>query len=301
MDTFLYFYQHLQEHISPIAFSIGPISVGWYALMYLVGFGIVYFLLKYRIKTREYPAESQNCNSKFKTCNTIPDNRYEILNTDTLFSLLFYLFIGLLIGARLGYVLFYNLPYYLENPLEIIWPFDESGNFVGLYGMSYHGGLIGAIIAGYMFSRKFKINFLPLVNFVIPAVPAGYFFGRIGNFLNGELYGRMTEKFWGMYFPADFSGSLRHPSQLYEAALEGLIPFLILWPLRNSDKFKDKLLGLYLTFYAVGRIISEFFREPDSQIGILFGFLTLGQILSLVTLIFGLFFIFYGQKSKKVL
>ena len=138
-----------------------------------------------------------------------------------------------------------------------------------------------------------------MANFVVPAIPVGYFFGRVGNFLNGELYGRATQKFWGMYFPSDAFGLLRHPSQLYEAFLEGIILFFILWFLRNNEKVKDRMLGLYLVGYAMCRIIVEFFREPDEQVGYFFGFSTLGQILSLFMLGIGMYIIFLGQKTKK--
>lgn len=281
MNTFLYQYQHLLYYLNPTAFSIRSFSVGWYSLMYLAAFLAVYFLLKYRIRKNELPAEDGN------------------FNPEKLLDFLLFIFLGLIIGARLGYVIFYNPVYYLHHLLEIISPFDGAGNFIGLYGMSYHGGLIGVVIAAWIFCRKNKINFLNLANWAVPAIPAGYFFGRIGNFLNGELYGRVTEKFWGMYFPSDYSGYLRHPSQLYEAFLEGILLFLILWPLRNNEKVKNNLLALYLIGYALARITAEFFRMPDEQIGYIFGFLTLGQILSFLMLIFGVGLIFYGRKRKK--
>jgi phosphatidylglycerol---prolipoprotein diacylglyceryl transferase len=272
MENFLYFYQHLPQNINPVAFSIGSFSVEWYSLMYLVGFFIVYLLLNYRLKKGE-----------------------GILNKNLILNFLFYAFIGLLIGARLGYAIFYNFSFYLHNPLTIISPFDlKTGEFIGIYGMSYHGGLIGVIITSLIFAKNYKINFWQLTNFVIPAIPAGYFFGRLGNFFNGELYGRITNKIWGMYFPSPnfIPAQLRHPSQLYEALLEGLLTFLILWPLRNNPKFKNKLFGFYLVFYAMARIIAEFFRQPDEQIGYIGNFLTLGQILSFFMLIFGLILIF---------
>ena len=278
MDNFINFYQHLPQYISPAVFSIGRFSIGWYALSYLLGFITVYFLLKYRIKKGEA--------AKIKN---FP------LNNDSILNFLIYIFIGLLIGARLGYAIFYNLPYYLQNPLAIISPFDPvSGEFIGIFGMSYHGGLVGIIIASLIFVKKYKLNFWQLANFAIPAIPAGYFFGRIGNFFNGELYGKITDKIWGMYFSSqNFApAQLRHPSQIYEAVLEGLLIFLILWPLRNNPKFKNKLLGLYLVFYSIARIIAEFFRQPDEHIGYITGFLTLGQILSSFMLIFGLILIF---------
>lgn len=231
-------------------------------------------------------------------------NDLNVINTKLLLDLFLYVIIGLIIGARLGYVIFYNLPYYFRNPWEITLPFKITGywllvtsyQYTGISGMSYFGGLIGIIIAALIFARKYKINFWRLADFVVPAVPAGYFFGRIGNFLNGELYGRVTQKWWGMYFPAD-SFNLRHPSQLYEAFFEGLVLFLVLWLLRNHSKFPGYLLVLYLAGYGLLRFAVEFFREPDSQIGLIMGVLTFGQALSLVLIIILLFISFYLPKK----
>ncbi|HRY82594.1 MAG TPA: prolipoprotein diacylglyceryl transferase [Candidatus Moranbacteria bacterium] len=301
MDNFLYFYQHLPYNINPTAFSLGFFRVDWYSLMYIFGFLAVYLLLKYRIKREEIKLE-EIFNSQFSIFNKFSNQKIKIQKKyeDLLLDLLSYSFLGLIIGARLGYVLFYNFSYYWSNPLAIISPLDSAMHqFIGIYGMSYHGGLIGVILVAWIFARKNKINFFALADFVVPAIPAGYFFGRLGNFLNGELYGRVTEKFWGMYFPSDALGILRHPSQIYEAILEGIILFLVLWTLRNNEKFKDKMLGLYLLGYAICRIIAEFFREPDSQIGYIFSFLTLGQILSGIMLFFGALLIFFGSKLKK--
>jgi len=208
----------------------------------------------------------------------------------------------------LGYVLFYNLPFYLAHPLAIISPFDlETGAFVGIYGMSYHGGLLGVLCAVIIFVKKYKIDFWDLADFLIPAIPAGYFFGRLGNFLNGELYGRATDSWFGMYFSNDNFGLLRHPSQLYEAFLEGLVLFAIFWPGRNRKKWQGKFLALYFIAYAVARFLGEFFREPDLQIGFIylcadakFCVSTLGQLFSL-----GMFFIgggiLFWKKKKTVL
>ena len=281
MHNWLHFYQHLPFHLNPTAFSLGFLRVDWYSLAYIIGFFVVYFLLKYRIKKGEN-------NFNFKVTN--------------LLDLLFYLFVGLLLGGRLGYVFFYNFSYYLKNPMAIISPFDPvTHNFVGIYGMSYHGGLIGVLLLAWFFTRKNKINFYKLANFVAPAVPAGYFFGRLGNFFNGELYGRITTEPWGMYFPTDPSGALRHPSQIYEAILEGMLVFVILWTVRNKEKFQDKTLGIYLVSYAFFRIIIEFFREPDPQIGYILGFLTLGQILCFIMALLGVGLIVYSKKAEKML
>jgi phosphatidylglycerol---prolipoprotein diacylglyceryl transferase len=285
MDKFINYYQHIPERLDPVAFSFGNFSVSWYALMYLVGFIIVYVILGWRIKKGELNFD-EIPNSKFQ----IP-NKSQILNIkyqkDILLSFLIYVFLGLLIGARLGYVLFYDLKYYLADSLTIISPFSATGEFVGIYGMSYHGGLVGAVLMSWLFCRKNDLDLMEMANFVVPAIPAGYFFGRIGNFLNGELYGRITQKPWGMYFPGDSLGLLRHPSQLYEAGLEGVALFFILWTIRNHEKYGKKTLSLYIIGYAAARIIIEFFREPDSQIGYIINCFTMGQILSLVMLFAG--------------
>jgi phosphatidylglycerol:prolipoprotein diacylglycerol transferase len=242
--------------------------------MYLVAFLVVYLLVKFRI------------------------NRKEIFNDQAsklLLDFLLYVFVGLVIGARLGEVFFYNFQYYFVNPLAIISPFDPvTHEFVGIYGMSYHGGLIGVVVAAYLWTRKNKINFLEWANFIVPAIPLGYFFGRIGNFINGELYGRITTKWWGMYFAGD--QYLRHPSQLYEAMLEGIVLFLILWPLRNHKKLKNNMLAIYLAGYAVTRFISEFFREPDGWIG----FLTIGQFLSILMFLASVFVFLISRKSGTI-
>jgi phosphatidylglycerol:prolipoprotein diacylglycerol transferase len=210
--------------------------------------------------------------------------------------------VGLLIGGRLGYILFYDFSYYWQSPLAIISPIDPiTHQFIGIYGMSYHGALLGALLAGWIYTKIKKLNFWRWANFIAPAVPAGYFFGRMGNLMNGELYGRLTDKSWGMYFPSDPFGLLRHPSELYEAGLEGTLLFLILWKLRQSEKYKNHLLALYIMGYALVRIIAEFFREPDAQIGYLFLGLTLGQILSLGMLILGLGLFSVGRKRKSML
>lgn len=264
------FYQHLPEHINPIAFSIGSFNVHWYSLMYLVGFAMVYFLLKYKIH----------------------GTKYEIQKKSLILDFLIYAFVGLIAGARLGYVFFYNLTYYIHNPLAIISPFDSAGNYSGIFGMSYFGGLIGITVASSIFCRKNKLNFLEWADFVVPAIPAGFFFGRIGNFLNRELYGKAISHWWGMYFS---DGILRHPTQLYEALLEGILLFLILWLLRNKSKFPGYLLLIYLFSYGIIRFFIEFLREPDR--GLTLG-LTISQILSLAVVMFSIV-LFFKISSKR--
>lgn len=273
MTRFLNFYQHLPGRLDSIAFHIGSFSVAWYSLTYIAAFAVIYLLLIYRIKKKEAEYGRK-------------------LTAD----FIFYAFAGLIIGARLGYVIFYNFSYYSHHPLLIISPYDSSGNFTGIYGMSYHGGLIGVIIASILFARKNRTNFWRLADFIVPAIPAGYFFGRIGNFLNGELYGRATQKWTGMFFPAG-GPVLRHPSQLYEALFEGLVLFLILWLLRNKKTLTGYFLALYFISYGSFRFILEFFREPDPQIGLILKFFTEGQLLSLIMFLAGLGIIFWRKRK----
>jgi len=274
MDNLLYFYQHLPLYLNP-TLKIGLFSVSYYSLMYILAFAVVYFLLIHRIRKKET----------------------EIFSKSSLVDFLLYCFIGLLIGARLGEVIFYNFSYYWQNPLAVISPFDPATHeFIGIYGMSYHGGLIGIIIVSYFFIRKYKIDFWQLSDFIIPAIPAGYFFGRIGNFINNELYGRVTAKPWGMYFK-DYPFELRHPSQLYEAFFEGIVLFLFLWALRNKKQFQGNFLALYLIGYGFFRFICEFFREPDVTSGFLFRYITLGQWFSIIMVIAGAIIIALRRKN----
>jgi phosphatidylglycerol:prolipoprotein diacylglycerol transferase len=208
--------------------------------------------------------------------------------------------IGVIIGGRFGYALFYNFGYYFQHPLEIILPFDFSHGikFVGLSGMSYHGGLIGIVIASIFFCRKYKIKFWHFVDLLIPAVPLGYTFGRIGNFINGELYGRITTVPWGMYFPLDPSQNLRHASQLYEALFEGIVLFILLWLIRKKKMFDGFLIGIYICGYGFVRFFIEFFREPDAQLGFVLGFNTMGQVLCILMMLAGISIILWRKQAS---
>lgn len=278
MNSFIDFWQHMPEHIRPYIFQIGNFQLRYYGLMYIAAFTTVYLLSVYRLK-----------HEKFNY------NKTDIENY------LVWAVAGLLIGARLGYVLFYNLGYYLSHPAEIILPFSFSGgfHFTGLAGMSYHGGLIGVMLTSFMFCKKYRINFWQLSDFLIPSIPLGYTFGRLGNFINGELYGRITTVPWGMYFPLDISGQLRHPSQLYEAFLEGILLFLLLWRLRDKNLFDGFCLSAYLIGYGSVRFFIEFVRDPDPQLGLFMGFISMGQILCLcmITAGAGIFILRKGRKQ----
>ena len=270
MESFINAWQQLPSHIKPALFSIGSFQLRYYSLMYIVAFAIVYFLTLYRMKKEsfEYTAE------------TVQDY-------------LVWAMLALILGGRFGYALFYNFGYYLQHPLEIVLPFDFSNGikFVGLSGMSYHGGVIGIVIATILFCRKRKFNIWHFVDMFCPAIPLGYTFGRIGNFINGELFGRMTTMPWGMYFPLDPTRRLRHPSQLYEAFFEGIVLFIILWTIRKKKIFDGFLIGLYICGYGFVRFFIEFFREPDYQLGFVLGFMSMGQVLCSLMMIAGIIII----------
>jgi phosphatidylglycerol:prolipoprotein diacylglycerol transferase len=252
-------------HIDPVLIKLGPFRVGWYGLMYVFGFIASYLLVRYQIKKKDFGI------SKLEL-----DNLY------------FYLILGLMIGGRLGYVLFYDLPMYLDDPLEIfaIW----HG------GMSFHGGLLGVLVVGVFFSWKHKKSFWRIADLLIVTVPIGLGLGRIGNFINGELYGRVTNVPWGMIFPN--GGPLpRHPSQLYESALEGGVLFLILWFLKDKKLPRGGLLAVFLFAYGIFRFFVEFFRQPDQQLGFILGPFTMGQVLSSLMIIAGIVLFFYVRRK----
>jgi len=251
-------------------------EVRWYGLMYMVAFSVVYSLALYRIKTEKFAYAKE-----------------------VIADFMFWAIIGILVGGRLGYVLFYNLPVFLSDPLSIVLPFTISDGFryTGIFGMSYHGGAIGLLLATLLFCRSRKLNFWQMVDFFCPIIPLGYIFGRLGNFINGELWGRVTSMPWGMYFPLDSTNQLRHPSQLYEAFFEGIVLFVILWNLRKKSRFHGFLLSAYLIGYGAIRFFIEFFREPDPQLGFFAGPFTMGQALCFVMILGGII-VFYQRKQK---
>lgn len=246
--------------INPVLVSLGPLQIRWYGLMYVIGFSAAYQLVIYQAK-------------KFGWTRML--EQIDNLNLT--------LIIGIILGGRLGYVFFYNPAYYLAHPMEI--PATWSG------GMSFHGGCIGALLAGLLYCRHNKLNFWQAADLYVVTVPIGLFFGRLGNFINGELYGRITTAPWGMIFP-DGGPLPRHPSQLYEAVLEGFVLFLLLWMLKakpwkqpcSSFWPHGAMLALFLTFYGLFRFLIEFFREPDAQLGFVALRLTMGQLLCLLML-----------------
>jgi phosphatidylglycerol:prolipoprotein diacylglycerol transferase len=280
MNDFWNWWQHLPEKISPVIFQIGSFRLQYYGLMYIVAFALTYLLVLHRIKH---------------------EDRFEV-TTDQIKDVTTYMILGLIIGARLGYVLFYNLSYYLHHPLEIFLPFSFSNGitFTGISGMSYHGGLIGVLLAGWLYVHKTGLNAWDMMDLFIPVVPLGYTFGRLGNFINGELYGRVTSSPIGMYFPLAPGKELRHPSQLYEAFFEGIFLFVVLWNLRKIKLPKGAMLPLYLIGYGIVRFVIEFFRQPDAQLGFVFLSFSMGQVLCALMIVSGiLLFLYLRQKEKR--
>jgi phosphatidylglycerol---prolipoprotein diacylglyceryl transferase len=256
-------------NINPILIELGPFRLSWYGLMYVFGFAASYFLVRYQMNRKDFGI-----------------SKLEVEN------LYFYLILGLVIGARLGYVLFYDLKMYLADPFEIV--------AIWHGGMSFHGGLIGVVIVGILFCWKNKKSFWKVSDLIIVTAPIGLGFGRIGNFINGELYGRVTQLPWGLIFPK--GGSLpRHPSQLYESGLEGGLLFLILWFLKDRRFPDGSLLALFLFFYGAFRFVVEFFREPDAQLGFILGSFTMGQVLCTLMMVGGvLLMVFLKMKQRRM-
>jgi phosphatidylglycerol:prolipoprotein diacylglycerol transferase len=209
--------------------------------------------------------------------------------------------IGVIVGGRIGYVIIYNPLYYLKNPLEIFLPFNFSHGitFTGISGMSFHGGLIGVIVAIWIFTRKTGYNFWNTVDLFAAVVPLGYTFGRIGNFINGELYGRVTTSPIGMYFPLAPGQSLRHPSQLYEAFFEGIVLFIVLWNLRKLKTPKGAMLSFYIIGYGFVRFFIEFYRQPDPQLGFVFMSFSMGQLLCGLMMASGVALYLYLSRIEK--
>ena len=254
--------------IDPIAFSLGPIQVAWYGLMYLLGFVAAYWLAIQKTKQEWSP-----------------------LAHDHIEDLIFYSAIGVIIGGRLGYMFFYDAAVLFTDPLG--WLARVPQIWKG--GMSFHGGFIGVILAVKIFSTNARADFLEVIDFIAPLVPIGLGLGRLGNFINNELWGKTTDFFLG--FLVD--GVVRHPTQLYEAVLEGLILFLILWIYSLEQRRRGMVAAAFLFYYGLFRIFIEFFRIPDSHIGYLYSdWLTLGQLLSLPMLILGLWIIITNRLKE---
>jgi phosphatidylglycerol:prolipoprotein diacylglycerol transferase len=255
--------------IDPIAIAVGPIAIRWYALAYIVG-----LLLGWRY------------------CLVLADRPPHLVHRQDIDDFLVWATLGVVLGGRIGYVLFYNSAYYLANPIDAL--------YIWHGGMSFHGGAIGVTLAIWLFGRTRGIPLLAFADIICAAVPIGLFFGRIANFINGELFGRVTDVPWAVVFPA--GGPLpRHPSQLYEAVCEGLLLFLLLLIAERSGarRHPGLLSGLFLAGYAVARMSGELFRQPDAQLGFLIFGATMGQLLSIPMLLAGIALILWARRRPE--
>jgi phosphatidylglycerol:prolipoprotein diacylglycerol transferase len=260
--------QHPQ--IDPVAIAIGPLKIHWYGLTYLVGFAAGWWLGRLRSRKPWSP-----------------------VNEEQVGDLLFYLALGVILGGRFGYVIFYNFDVFLADPLWLLRVWEG--------GMSFHGGLLGVMLGMWWYGRKIGAGFWRMTDFVAPLVPVGLGAGRIGNFINGELWGKATDVPWGMVFPQAPDALARHPSQLYQFALEGVLFFIILWWFSARPRPRMAVSGLFLICYGVFRFGVEFVRQPDAQLGYLaFDWLTMGQVLSLPMIIAGLLLMAIAYRRNAV-
>jgi len=268
-------WQNIYSQFNPVAFDLAGIKVHWYGIMYAFALITAILMAHYIVKKDKIGLEA-----------------------DVLDNYIWWAEIGVILGARLGYILFYDAhtSYYLTHPWQIFNPFMD-GTFVGISGMSYHGALAGFIIATIWFCKKHKVSFWLISDIAAIAVPLGYIFGRIGNFVNQELVGRATDVSWGIYV----NGILRHPSQLYEAFLEGFVIFVVIYLYRNYKKFDGELGILYVILYSLMRIFAENYRQPDVQLGFLAGtsWLTMGILVSSCFIAVGIFLYFYRYNVTK--
>ena len=253
------------NNFNPVAFQILSLEIRWYSLAYIIGIILGWAYCKKRLIKNQH-----------------------IL--DLFDDFITYLIIGIILGGRIGYVLFYNLKYYLENPFEILMVWNG--------GMSFHGGLIGVIVASQLFSSKHKVNKFIFLDLVALSAPIGIFFGRIANFINSELIGRATDLPWSVQFVL-IDNVKRHPSQLYEAFFEGIILFLLLRHLFKENHLQNpgKISAFFLIFYSLFRFLAEFFRSPDPQIGYIILNITMGQLISVIFLIIGAFLLFVKKND----
>jgi phosphatidylglycerol:prolipoprotein diacylglycerol transferase len=251
-------------HLSPVFFEFGPLQFRWYGLMYLIGLTAAYFLITRRVKQKGLA-----------------------LSRDQIYDMVVWAALGVFIGGRLGYTLFYNFSYYVQHPAKFFAVWEG--------GMSFHGGLLGTIVSLMWFSKRQGIPIYTIADLAASVTPIGLGFGRLGNFINGELYGRPTDVPWCMVFPAG-GPACRHPSQLYEAGLEGLLLFTVLWLVGRKATPPGTLFWTFLTGYGLCRIVVEFFREPDAHIGFIFGSISMGQMLSLPMIVIGIFMLTLGYQ-----
>ena len=269
----MHYWNHIYKHFDPVAFHLFGFPVHWYGIMYVLALLVTLWFAQWLVKHDHLPFTSKELDIYFVWAEA-----------------------GVILGARLGYILFYDphTLYYLTHPWQIFNPF-LNGHFVGIRGFSYHGAIIGFLIATWLYTQKYKKNFWQLMDLVAVSVPLGYTFGRIGNFLNQELVGRATDVEWGIYV----GSTLRHPSQLYEAFCEGLLTFAILFWYRKYKRFDGELMALYGMLYGIFRFLCEFFRAPDVQLGfICCDWMTMGQLLSLGMIVVSIVLYIYLRRKN---
>ncbi len=255
-------------HVDPVAVSLGPIKVYWYGLMYFISFILCWRLVHYRVSTR-------------------PDLGFQ---QDIVAKLILYIALGVIVGGAVGNLIFYHFLDFLRTP----WRF-----FSLLFkGRSFHGGLVGVVLALWLFARRFQKTFLGIADIIAPVVPIGLGLGRIGNFINGELWGRVTRVPWGMVFPKG-GPYLRHPSQLYEFILEGVLMFMILWSYSSKPRPRGAVGALFVILYGCFRFLVEFVREPDTHLSPLFGWLTRGMQLCIPMVLVGLVVMFWSYRRER--
>lgn len=267
-------YLRFPDFLNPNALSFRifdiNLSLTWYSLSYIFGIICAWYLIYSLTKKQSLWHEKSP------------------LNTKDVEDLMTYLILGIILGGRMGYVLFYNPSFYISSPISIFYLWEG--------GMSFHGGLIGVIISTYLFSRKYEIQKYILLDCISITAPIGIFFGRLSNFINGELVGKTTNTSWGVIFP-NIDNNFRHPSQLYEAILEGLVLFVIMNLLFFRKNYKTGFCScMFLIFYGAFRVISEFFREPDAHIGYVFGQISMGMLLSILMIIIGMLIFIKNKK-----
>jgi len=256
-------------NISPVFLELGPLQFRWYGLMYLIGLAGAYFLIKRRVESGGLS-----------------------MTRDQVYNMVVWAAFGVFIGGRLGYTLFYNFSYYVQHPANILAIWEG--------GMSFHGGLLGVIVALFWFSQRQGIPAYQVADLAAAATPIGLGFGRLGNFINGELYGRATDVDWCMVFPSG-GPACRHPSQLYEAGLEGVFLFTLLWVIWKTAPPPGTIFWSFITGYGVCRMIVEFVREPDAQLGFVLGSFSMGQLLSFPMIVVGVLMLAIGYQRRALM
>jgi phosphatidylglycerol:prolipoprotein diacylglycerol transferase len=253
----------------PVLIAIGPLKIHWYGVMYLIAFAAAWWLARRRTRLAHCPLQKEHVD-----------------------DLIFYGALGVVLGGRFGYVMFYNFEQFLANPLWLLKVWEG--------GMSFHGGLLGVIVAMFLYARRLRLPVGSLLDNVAPIVPIGLGMGRLGNFIGQELWGRASDVPWAMVFPKDSSGLARHPSQLYQATLEGLVLFVALYWFASKPRPRWAVGGLFMALYGFFRFIVEFFRQPDSHIGFdLMGWMTRGQLLSMPMILIGMMLMIWAYRAGK--